>query len=64
MDGNTGGLQGDSGNTIEILWKSMEVRNKNPIGPLVVEFLKQNQTGLYNYLMKKIKSSLIYMRIC
>ena len=45
-------IQEDIGNTIEILWKSMEVRNKNPIGPLVVEFLKQNQTGLYNYLMK------------
>lgn len=37
---------------IDVLFKSMEMRTSNPIGELVLDFLKQYQEGLYMYLTK------------
>lgn len=37
---------------IDVLFKSMEMRKANPIGKLVLDFLKQYQNGLYMYLTK------------
>ena len=35
---------------------SMRKREINPIGPLVVEFLKEHALSLYSYLLKKRKN--------
>ena len=37
---------------IDVLFKSMEMRKANPIGQLVLDFLKRYQDGLYMYLTK------------
>lgn len=37
---------------IDVLFKSMEMRKANPIGKLVLDFLKLYQNGLYMYLTK------------
>ena len=49
-------IKKDIDNAISILFKSMEKRERYPIGPLVLDFLKQNQNGLYKYLTNNNKS--------
>ena len=39
--------------TVQFFFKTMKKREYNPIGPLVVEFLKDHASSLYNYLLKK-----------
>jgi len=38
---------------IQFLFMSMKKRDINPVGPLIVDFLKEHSTSLYEYLMKK-----------
>ncbi len=38
---------------VQFFFKTMKKREINPIGPLVVEFLKDHASSLYNYLLKK-----------
>ena len=38
---------------VQFFFKTMKKRENNPIGPLVVEFLKDHASSLYNYLLKK-----------
>lgn len=47
-----GQIKTDLGNTMDILFKSMEKRENHPVGPIVLEYLNQHQNGLYKYLMK------------
>ena len=49
-------MRKDIDNVIGILFKSMEKRERLPIGPLVLEFLNQNQNGLYKYLTNNDKT--------
>jgi len=42
-----GQIKTDLGNTMDLLFKSIEKRENHPIGPIVLEFLNQNQNGLY-----------------
>jgi hypothetical protein len=39
-------------NTIHLFFDSVKRRNKSPIGPMVIDYLKEHQNGLYNYLLK------------
>ena len=39
--------------SLDLLFKIMEKRNNNPIGPSIVDYLEENQSGLYKYLLKK-----------
>lgn len=38
---------------VQFFFKTMKKREINPIGPLVVEFLKDHASSLYDYLLKK-----------
>jgi hypothetical protein len=38
---------------IEFLFMAMKKRDINPIGPLVIDFIKEHASSLYNYLLKK-----------
>ena len=38
---------------IQFLFVSMKKREINPVGPLIVDFLKEHSFSLYDYLMKK-----------
>ena len=38
---------------VQFFFKTMKKRDSNPIGPLVVAFLKEHAPSLYNYLLKK-----------
>ena len=38
---------------IHFFFKTMKKRQNNPIGPLVVEFLKEHASSLYDYLLKR-----------
>ena len=38
---------------VQFFFMSMKKREINPIGPLVVEYLKEHASSLYNYLLKK-----------
>ncbi len=38
---------------IKFLFMSMKKREINPIGPFVIEYLKQHVSSLYEYLLKK-----------
>lgn len=38
---------------VQFFFKTMKKRDINPIGPLVVEFLKDHASSLYEYLLKK-----------
>jgi len=49
-------IKKDIDRAISILFKSMEKREKYPIGPLVLDFLNQNQNGLYKYLTSNDKT--------
>jgi len=39
--------------SLDLLFKIMEKRNNNPIGTSIVDYLEENQSGLYKYLLKK-----------
>ena len=39
--------------TVQFFFKTMKKQEINPIGPLVVEFLKEHATSLYDYLLRK-----------
>ena len=39
--------------TVQFFFKTMKKREINPIGPLVVEFLKEHATSLYDYPLRK-----------
>ena len=39
-------------NTIHLFFDSVKRRNKSTIGPMVINYLKEHQNGLYNYLLK------------
>ena len=38
---------------VQFFFKTMKKREINPIGPLVVEFLKEHASSLYDYLLRK-----------
>jgi hypothetical protein len=38
---------------IKFLFMSMKKRDINPIGPLVIDFIKEHASSLYDYLLKK-----------
>jgi hypothetical protein len=38
---------------IKVLFMSMKKRDINPIGPLVIDYLKEHASSLYEYLLKK-----------
>ena len=52
---NEAQIMKDIDNAIGILFQSMEKREKHPIGPMVLDFLNQNQNGLYKYLTNNDK---------
>lgn len=42
--------------TIEFFFKSMAKRKKHPIGPMVIDYLRDFQKGLYDYVLKSGKN--------
>jgi hypothetical protein len=38
---------------VQFFFMSMKKRENNPIGPLIVEYLKEHASSLYDYLLKK-----------
>ena len=39
--------------SIHFLFMSMKKRDNNPVGPLIVDYLKEHSSSLYDYLLKK-----------
>jgi hypothetical protein len=49
---NEGNAKECLGETIEFFFKSMAKRKKHPIGPMVTNYLRDYQPGLYDYILK------------
>jgi hypothetical protein len=63
-DSKEGATAGKEGlvQAINFFFMSMKERDKNPIGPFVLNHLKEKAEGLYNHLMKDLKTRISLLR--